>query len=95
MRIRFGSFAQRDRFLILEISDTTRQFPRNIAPLNLPRSHEKPKNRGAAQDCGAQLRLAWPQSTIEQLSKDYEYSVQSSETLIEIAATRLMLNRLA
>jgi transposase len=29
------------------------------------------------------------------LSKDYEYSVQSSETLIEIAAARLMLNRLA
>jgi transposase len=29
------------------------------------------------------------------LSKDYEYCVQSSETLIEIAATRLMLNRLA
>jgi hypothetical protein len=29
------------------------------------------------------------------LSKDYEYSVQSSETLIEIAATRLILNRLA
>ena len=29
------------------------------------------------------------------LSKDYEYSVQSSETLIEIAATRLTLNRVA
>jgi putative transposase len=29
------------------------------------------------------------------LSKDYEYSVQTSETIIEIAATRLMLNRLA
>ena len=29
------------------------------------------------------------------LNKDYEYCVQSSETLIEIAATRLMLNRLA
>jgi Transposase DDE domain len=29
------------------------------------------------------------------LSKDYEYCVQNSETLIEIAATRLMLNRLA
>jgi putative transposase len=29
------------------------------------------------------------------LSKDYEYCVQSSETPIEIAATRLMLNRLA
>ena len=29
------------------------------------------------------------------MSKDYEYCVQSSETLIEIAATRLMLNRLA
>ena len=29
------------------------------------------------------------------LSKDYEYCVQSFETLIEIAATRLMLNRLA
>ena len=29
------------------------------------------------------------------LSKDYKYCVQSSETLIEFAATRLMLNRLA
>jgi putative transposase len=29
------------------------------------------------------------------LSKDYEYCVQSSETLIEIAATRLILNHLA
>ena len=29
------------------------------------------------------------------LNKGYEYCVQSSETLIEIAATRLMLNRLA
>jgi transposase len=32
---------------------------------------------------------------LSRLSKDYEYSVQSSETLIEIAAKRLMLNRLA
>jgi transposase len=30
-----------------------------------------------------------------QLSKGYEYRVQTSETLIDIAATRLMLNRLA
>jgi NAD(P)-dependent dehydrogenase (short-subunit alcohol dehydrogenase family) len=29
------------------------------------------------------------------LSRDYEYSVQTSETLIDIAATRLILNRLA
>ena len=28
-------------------------------------------------------------------SKDYEYMVQTSETLIDIAATRIMLNRLA
>src|SRR5712675_1530248 len=28
------------------------------------------------------------------LSKDYEYRVQTSETLIDIAATRLMLNRI-
>jgi transposase len=28
-------------------------------------------------------------------SKDYEYKVQTSETLIKIAATRLMLDRLA
>jgi putative transposase len=28
-------------------------------------------------------------------SKDYEYRVQTSETLLDIAATRLMLNRLA
>jgi transposase len=27
-------------------------------------------------------------------SKDYEYRVQTSETLVEIASTRLMLNRL-
>jgi transposase len=29
------------------------------------------------------------------LSKDYEYSVQTSETLIDLAAIRLILNRLA
>jgi putative transposase len=28
-------------------------------------------------------------------SKDYEYRVQTSETMLEIAATRLILNRLA
>jgi putative transposase len=28
-------------------------------------------------------------------SKDYEYRVQASETMLDIAATRLMLNRLA
>ncbi|RYY17029.1 MAG: hypothetical protein EON55_03105 [Alphaproteobacteria bacterium] len=28
-------------------------------------------------------------------SKDYEFKMQASETLIEIAATRLMLNRIA
>ena len=29
------------------------------------------------------------------LSKDYEYLVQTAETFIDIAATRLMLNRIA
>jgi hypothetical protein len=29
------------------------------------------------------------------MSKDYEYKVQTSETMIGIAAIRLMLNRLA
>ena len=29
------------------------------------------------------------------LSKDYEYKVQTSETMIKLAATRLMLDRLA
>ena len=29
------------------------------------------------------------------LNKDYEYQVQTSETLIDLAATRLMLNRIA
>ena len=28
------------------------------------------------------------------LSKDYEYNVQTSETMLDIAAIRLMLNRL-
>ena len=43
-------------------------------------------------DCGAQLRLAWAQSTIE---KGLRVLRAHCETLIEIAATRLMLNRLA
>ena len=38
--------------------------------------------------------LAWLGRN-RRLNKDYEYCVQSSETLIEIAATRFMLNRLA
>jgi hypothetical protein len=29
------------------------------------------------------------------ISKDYEYRVQTSETLIDLVAIRLMLNRLA
>ena len=29
------------------------------------------------------------------LSKDYEYRVQTSELMIDVAATRLMLNRVA
>ena len=29
------------------------------------------------------------------LSKDYEYRVQTSETMIDLAAIRLMLNRIA
>jgi NAD(P)-dependent dehydrogenase (short-subunit alcohol dehydrogenase family) len=35
------------------------------------------------------------QESRRRLSKDHEYSVQTSETLIEIAATRLILNQLA
>ena len=38
--------------------------------------------------------FAWL-SRNRRLSKDYEYSVQTSETLIDIAATRPILNRLA
>lgn len=30
----------------------------------------------------------------EPFSKDYEYNVQTSETMIDIAAIRIMLNRL-
>ena len=36
-----------------------------------------------------------PDAPMKYENKDYEYCVQSSETMIEIAATRLMLNRLA
>ena len=50
------------------------------------------RSRSQALDCRAQLRLA---GRNRRLSKDYEYSVQTSETLIDIAATRLILNRLA
>ena len=43
---------------------------------------------------GVERSFAWLGRN-RRLNKDYEYCVQSSETLIEIAATRLMLNRLA
>ena len=38
--------------------------------------------------------LAWLGRN-RRLSKDYEYQVQTSEALIDVAAIRLMLNRLA
>jgi putative transposase len=38
--------------------------------------------------------LAWLGRN-RRLSKDYEYHVQTSETMVDIAAIRLMLNRLA
>ena len=41
-------------------------------------------------DCGT---FAWLGRN-RRLSKDYEYAVQTSETMIDIAAIRLMLNRL-
>ena len=37
--------------------------------------------------------FAWLERN-RRISKDYEYKVQTSETLIGIAATRLMLSRL-
>jgi len=37
--------------------------------------------------------FAWL-SRNRRFSKDYEYSVQTSETMIDIAAIRLMLNRI-
>jgi hypothetical protein len=43
---------------------------------------------------GLERSFAWLGRN-RRLSKDYEYSVQTSETLIDIAATRLILNRLA
>jgi hypothetical protein len=43
-------------------------------------------------DRGAQLCLARAQQAVQQ---DYEYRVQTSETLIDVAAIRLMLNRIA
>jgi putative transposase len=39
-------------------------------------------------------RVAWL-GRYRRLNKDYEYKVQASETLIDLAATRLMLNRIA
>jgi putative transposase len=38
--------------------------------------------------------FAWL-SRNRRFSKDYEYRVQTSETMLDIAATRLILNRLA
>jgi putative transposase len=38
--------------------------------------------------------FAWPGRN-RRLSKDYEYRVQTSETMIDLAAIRLMLNRIA
>ena len=40
-------------------------------------------------------KLSKPADRNRRFSKDYEYRVQTSETMLDIAATRLMLNRLA
>ena len=40
------------------------------------------------------VERSWHGSGNRRLSKDYEYKVQTSETMIDIAATRLMLNRI-
>jgi putative transposase len=37
--------------------------------------------------------FAWP-GRYRRLSKDYEFCVQTSEAMIDIAATRLILNRI-
>jgi hypothetical protein len=57
-------------------------------------------NAGSARSRSQALPGLWSAASlglaaIARLSKDYEYSVQSSETLIDIAATPLILNRLA
>ena len=39
--------------------------------------------------------LTSPPLRYRRMSKDYEYRVQTSETLIDLVAIRLMLNRLA
>ena len=43
--------------------------------------------------CSVERTLAW-RCRNRCLSKDYEYAVQTSETFIDIAAIRLMLNRI-
>ncbi len=49
-------------------------------------------SRGA--ELVAERSLAWL-SRNRRFGKDYAYRVQTSETMLDIAATRLMLNRLA
>jgi len=45
-------------------------------------------------DLDRRAQLAWPGRN-RRFSKDYEYKMQTSETLIVVAAPRLMLNRIA
>jgi len=44
-------------------------------------------------DCRIEGSFAWLGRN-RRYSKDYEYRVQTSETMLDIAATRLMLNRI-
>jgi hypothetical protein len=68
-------------------------------PIRSPFQFRKQREQGD-DDLGVHvllldIQILFDRGRNRRLSKDYEYSVQSSETLIEIAATRLILNRLA
>jgi transposase len=82
------SLPERTRSTIIERSNWAN------APMICMRRVAAGLRRSVSIPCETERSFAWLGRN-RRLSKDYEYLVQTAETFIDIAATRLMLNRIA
>ena len=84
------------RTVIADAGHESRKLAREIGrdagwKLQIVKRRQRVQDYRADLDCGG--TFAWLGRN-RRLSKDYEYNVQTSETMIDIAAIRIILNRL-